>query len=117
MTFVSQGFTREEIREMVHQYHLQPYGTKKTWLARQSMTERTFRRWRKLVLRVISTGICFHESMGVWPVRMASCPRLKKRGPKRSLNTSPKSNSLRAVSVSLRARIQRWEKLSGSCTS
>lgn len=49
MTFVSQGFTRDEIREMVHQYHLQPYGTKKTWLAKQSMTEWTFRRWRKLV--------------------------------------------------------------------
>ena len=49
MTFVSQGFTRDEIRELVHEYHLQPYGTKKTWLANQSMTEWTFRRWRKLV--------------------------------------------------------------------
>ena len=49
MTFVSQGYTRDEIRELVHEYHLQPYGTKKTWLAKQSMTEWTFRRWRKLV--------------------------------------------------------------------
>lgn len=49
MTFVSQGYTRDEIRELVHEYHLQPYGMKKIWLAKQSMTEWTFRRWRKLV--------------------------------------------------------------------
>jgi hypothetical protein len=49
VTFVSQGYTRDEIRELVHEYHLQPYGTKKIWLAKQSMTEWTFRRWRKLV--------------------------------------------------------------------
>jgi hypothetical protein len=49
VTFISQGYTRDEIRELVHEYHLQPYGTKKIWLAKQSMTEWTFRRWRKLV--------------------------------------------------------------------
>lgn len=49
VTFVSQGYTRDEIRELVHEYHLQPYGTKKIWIAKQSMTEWTFRRWRKLV--------------------------------------------------------------------
>ena len=34
---------------MVHQYYLQPYGTKKTWIAKQPVTEWTFRRWRKMV--------------------------------------------------------------------
>jgi hypothetical protein len=48
MTVGPRGISRDEIRELVHEYHLQPYGTKKTWLANQSMTEWTFRRWRKL---------------------------------------------------------------------
>jgi hypothetical protein len=47
VAFGTQGFTRDEIRELVHEYHLQPYGTKKTWLASQSVTEWSFRRWRK----------------------------------------------------------------------
>ncbi len=49
MAFGTQGFTRDEIREMVHEYHLQPYGTKRAWLATQSVTEWSFRRWRKMV--------------------------------------------------------------------
>jgi hypothetical protein len=49
VAFGTQGFTRDEIREMVHEYHLQPYGTKGAWLASQSVTEWSFRRWRKMV--------------------------------------------------------------------
>ncbi len=41
------GYSREQIREYVHEYHLQAHGTKQAWLARQSFTERQFRRWRK----------------------------------------------------------------------
>jgi len=46
----SQGFTREEIREFVHEYYVQPYGTKGTWLASRSVPVKTFRMWRKMVL-------------------------------------------------------------------
>ena len=65
----------------------------------------------------ISTGILFRESMEVWSMRMGSGPRLKKRAPGRSLNTSRKLNSSRPVSGSLKEPIRHWEKLSNSCAS
>ncbi|MDJ0358599.1 hypothetical protein, partial [Paenarthrobacter sp. PH39-S1] len=43
------GYTREEIRQFVHEYYLQPHGTKAAWLASQSVAEWTLRRWRKMV--------------------------------------------------------------------
>jgi hypothetical protein len=49
VTWRSQGFTREEIREFVHEYYVQPYGTKGTWLVSQSVPVKTFRQWRKMV--------------------------------------------------------------------
>jgi transposase-like protein len=41
------GYTREEIREFVHEYHLQAHGTKGAWLARQSFSPHQFKRWRR----------------------------------------------------------------------
>ena len=41
------GYTREEIREYVHEYHLQAHGTKLAWLDRQSFSRDQFKRWRK----------------------------------------------------------------------
>lgn len=41
------GYTRDEIREYVHEYHLQAHGTKQAWLARQSFSPHQFKRWRK----------------------------------------------------------------------
>ncbi|GAA4362529.1 hypothetical protein [Paeniglutamicibacter cryotolerans] len=49
MTATIQGYTREEIREFMHQYYLQPHRTKGTWLASQSVPAWTFQQWRKLV--------------------------------------------------------------------
>ena len=49
MTVAIQGYTREEIREFMHQYYLQPHGTKTAWLATQQVPEGTLRKWRKLV--------------------------------------------------------------------
>ena len=49
MTVATQGYTREEIREFVHEYYLQPHGSKATWLASRPVTEGTLRRWRKMV--------------------------------------------------------------------
>lgn len=43
------GYTREDIREYLHQYYLQPHGTKQTWLAEQSIPPWKIRQWRKLV--------------------------------------------------------------------
>ncbi|GAA4362545.1 hypothetical protein [Paeniglutamicibacter cryotolerans] len=49
MTATIQGYTREEIREFMHQYYLQPHGTKATWLAAQNVPAWTLQQWRKLV--------------------------------------------------------------------
>ena len=37
MTVVMQGFTREQIRAFLHQYYLQPRGTKKAWVQAQQV--------------------------------------------------------------------------------
>jgi hypothetical protein len=49
MTVGPRGISLDEIREMVHQYYVQPYGTRKEWLASQPVTEWTFRKWRKMI--------------------------------------------------------------------
>ncbi len=49
MTVAAQGYTREEIRQFVHEYYLQPHGSKAAWLAARSMPGWRFRQWRKLV--------------------------------------------------------------------
>jgi DNA-binding transcriptional MerR regulator len=46
---ISPGFTAEEIREFVAEYHRQPHGRKGTWLAAQAVTPARFRRWRETV--------------------------------------------------------------------
>lgn len=49
MSVVMQGFTREEIREFMHQYYLQPHGTKKAWVQAQQVPVWRVQQWRKLV--------------------------------------------------------------------
>jgi hypothetical protein len=43
---VSVGFTAEEIREFVHEYHRQPHGRKALWLAEQGVSYDRLKRWR-----------------------------------------------------------------------
>ena len=45
------GFTAEEIREFVHEYQLQPWGTKRAWLAARGVSDDRFRRWRAAVFQ------------------------------------------------------------------
>ena len=49
MTLTAHGQTREEIRQFVHEYYLQPHGTKTAWLAAQPIPKWKFQQWRKLV--------------------------------------------------------------------
>ncbi|WP_113718191.1 hypothetical protein [Arthrobacter dokdonensis] len=49
MSVATQGYTREEIRQFVHEYYLQPHGSKSVWLASRSVADWTFRQWRKMV--------------------------------------------------------------------
>jgi hypothetical protein len=43
---VGVGFTVEEIREFVHEYEVQPYGTKAAWLAVSGVSYDRLRNWR-----------------------------------------------------------------------
>ncbi|PYI64492.1 hypothetical protein CVV68_21825 [Arthrobacter livingstonensis] len=49
MSVAIHGQTREEIRQVVHEYYLQPHGMKAAWLAAQSVPDWKFRGWRKMV--------------------------------------------------------------------
>ncbi|WP_353950713.1 hypothetical protein V6K52_06910 [Knoellia sp. S7-12] len=46
---ISPGFTREQIREFVHEYELQPYGRKRVWVEGQGFSYDRLRRWRLAV--------------------------------------------------------------------
>ncbi|WP_104193686.1 hypothetical protein [Cryobacterium sp. M25] len=46
---ISPGFTTEEIREFVHEYHRVAHGRKGAWLAERDVSKRTMRRWRDAV--------------------------------------------------------------------
>jgi hypothetical protein len=46
---ISAGFTPSEIRELVIDYQLLPYGQKGPWLAAQGVSDRQFRRWQATV--------------------------------------------------------------------
>ena len=41
------GYTSAEIRELVHEYQMQPHGTKRAWVARQPFSRYQLQRWRK----------------------------------------------------------------------
>lgn len=43
------GFTAEEIREFVHDYEVQPFGTKLAWLAGSGVSYERLRNWRSAV--------------------------------------------------------------------
>jgi hypothetical protein len=46
---ISRGFTTVEIRELVHEYQLQPHGQKGRWLAGKDVSYKQMRRWRAAV--------------------------------------------------------------------
>jgi hypothetical protein len=46
---VSVGFTVEEVREFVHEYQVQPWGQRRSWLAAQGVSIGRFRRWQAMV--------------------------------------------------------------------
>lgn len=43
------GFTAAEIREFVHEYQVQPYGQKGSWLAERDVSAGTVQRWQTAV--------------------------------------------------------------------
>lgn len=43
----TRGYTTQEIREYVHEYQLQPHGTRQAWLEQQPFSPAVLRRWRR----------------------------------------------------------------------
>jgi hypothetical protein len=63
---ISPGFTVAEIVEFVHEYQLQPYGQKASWLAGQGLTYHTLKRWRDAVFDGdLDRGLIPREGGGV----------------------------------------------------
>ena len=48
---ISPGFTTDEIRDFVHDYHQVAHGKKALWLAARGVTHDVFRRWQAAVFR------------------------------------------------------------------
>lgn len=46
---ISPGLTAAEIRELVHEYQLQPHGQKTPWLAARDISSKRMDRWRNTV--------------------------------------------------------------------
>ncbi|WP_374976251.1 hypothetical protein ACEYYH_21195 [Microbacterium trichothecenolyticum] len=46
---ISPGFTAAEIRELVHEYQVQPHGQKGPWLNARGVSYKRMRRWRDAV--------------------------------------------------------------------
>lgn len=49
MLTISPGFTAAEVRELVHDYEVQPHGQKSLWLAARGVSYKRMRRWRDAV--------------------------------------------------------------------
>lgn len=63
---ISPGFTTEQIREVVHQYELQPYGHKAVWLEGQGVSYDRLRRWQLAVFDGdLDRGLIPREGGGV----------------------------------------------------
>lgn len=46
---ISPGFSAAEIRELVHEYQLQPHGQKGAWLSARGLSPKRMRRWHGAV--------------------------------------------------------------------
>ena len=63
---VSVGLTAAEIREFVHEYQVQPYGQKMSWLAAQGVSMRRLRRWQAAVFEGdLDRGLVPREGSGM----------------------------------------------------
>ena len=63
---MSPGFTVVEIREFVHEYQLQPHGTKGAWLAARDVSYERLRRWRDAVFEGdLDRGLIPREGSGM----------------------------------------------------
>jgi hypothetical protein len=100
---ISPGFTTVEIRGLVFEYQLQPYGSKKAWLEQRSLSRGRMRRWSKAVFEgELDRGLIPREGSG-----MTSTPRQKREAIERSVIAQQKAHD--AEVQKLNDRIQSLE--------
>lgn len=76
---ISPGFTALEIREFVYDYHRQPYGQKRVWLAARGIPYHRLKRWRLSVFDGdLDRGLIPREGMDMTsaPARRAALARI-----------------------------------------
>lgn len=67
---ISPGFTTEQVRAYVYEYHQQRSGTKTQWLAKQPFSSSTLRRWQAAVFSGdLDRGLVPRETGGMTPRR------------------------------------------------
>ena len=63
---ITPGFTTAEIRELVHEYQLQPHGQKAIWLREHGLTYAHLIKWRKAVFGGnLDRGLVPRQARGV----------------------------------------------------
>ena len=63
---VTVGYTADEVRELVHEYYLQPYGTRGAWLEARGVTRSRIRQWYLAVfVGDLDRGLVPREGGGV----------------------------------------------------
>ncbi|WP_082124011.1 hypothetical protein [Arthrobacter sp. YC-RL1] len=111
------GVTREEIREYVHQYNLQPHSTLIEWLQQQPFSWATFYRWNKVVFEGdLDRNLVprDHGSMNTSPSQRSAFE--KARANEQTAHEAELKASREPVRQ-LEGPTRPFEKLSGSCTS
>lgn len=79
---ISPGLTGVEIRELVHEYQLQPHGEKTPWLAARGISYKRMRRWRDTVFEGdLDRGLIPREgsAMTVPPSKRTALERARER--------------------------------------
>jgi hypothetical protein len=85
------GLTAEEMREFVHEYEVQPYGQKVSWLSARGVSYDTLRRWRSAVFEGdLDRGLIPREG-GPVTVPRASAGRWSGSGPRSAWRTRRRS--------------------------
>lgn len=98
---ISPGFTALEIREFVYEYHRQPYGQKRAWLAVRGVPYHRLKRWRLAVFDGdLDRGLIPREGMDMTspPARRAALAKIAS------------AEQTEAELARLRARVQELEQ-------
>jgi len=100
---ITPGFTTAEIRELVHEYQLQPHGQKALWLRERGITYARLMKWRKAVFGGnLDRGLVPRQARGMTVPPRARTELEKQRAAERAAH--------QAETEKLNARIRELEE-------